>query len=314
MFNKAVFIGINESQISPEYWKRIDSVIKKRVHLNADAPEIKKELSDTDCLLVGFGILIDKDYIDSAPKLKYIGVLATAYDKVDTAHSRNRSISVCNVAGYSTEAVAEFAFAAILEHIRNLEKSKQLGREGLNEPTGYFGSEIKNKVFGVLGTGKIGSRVAEIAQGFGADVRYWSRNRKPQLESKGIKYEEADKFIPICDFLSLNFSTTKETKNFLNKSRVQKLKSGVTVIQAVSLETVDVDAMEERLNKNDISFIFENSEETQQDIFKRLSQHKNCIVYPITAFATKESMALRQKIFVENIENFLKGSPTNVVN
>ena len=313
-FEKILMIGIDEPKLDPEYWKRIDVLAEKRVYLPKDSPDIKKQLADTDCLLTNFGIKVDREDIDSASNLKYIGVLATAYGKIDIDYAKSRGIAVCNIPGYSTEAVAEFVFAIILEHIRELERGKKQAREGNYSEAGFSATEIRNKIFGIFGLGRIGSRVAEIALGFGADVRYWSRNRKKELEMKGAKYEDADILIPKCDFLSLHFAQTKDTENFLNEQRFQKIKKGAIVINAAPMELVDIDALEKRLKNGDITFILDHSDEMSEENLKRLSKYENYIIYPPIAYITKEARISKQEIFIENIENFLKGTPANKVN
>ena len=313
-FKKILTIGIKKFALDSIYWQRIEALAEKIVSCDKDSPEIKKELTDTDCLLTGFGIVVDKEIIDSAPDLKYVGVLATAYGKVDASYAKNKGISVCNIPGYATESVAEFVFAAILDHIRGVEEGKKRGREGNYSEVGISAIEIKNKIFGILGLGRIGGRVAEIALGFGADVRYWNIDRRKELEAKGIKYEEADSLIPQCDFLSIHFAQVKDTENFLNKERIQKIKKGAVVINTAPMELVDINALAERLGEEDMAFILDHSDEMSPENISKLSKFKNCIIYPPIAYITEEARITKQEIFIGNIENFLKGTPTSQVN
>ena len=313
-FRKTLIIGLTESSLDSKYWKVIDSMTEKKTYLPKDSPDIRKELADTDCLLLNFGIKIDKEDIDCAPKLKYIGLLATAYGKVNVEYAKSKGIIVCNIPGYSTEAVAEFVFAIILEHIRELERGKTQAREGNYSEAGFSAIEIKNKIFGILGLGRIGSRVAEIALGFGADVRYWSKNRKKELESRGIKYEELDILLPKCDFLSLHFAQVKDTENFFDEKKIQEIKKGAVVVNTAPMELIDINALEKRLKNEDMTFILDHSDEMTEESLRRLSKYKNCIIYPPIAYITKEARIKKQEIFVENIKNFLDGSPINSVN
>lgn len=313
-FKKILIIGINKFALDSVYWQRIETLTEKIVNCDKDSPEIKDELADTDCLLTGFGITINKKMMESAPNLKYIGVLATAYGKVDVDYAKSKGILVCNIPGYATEAVAEFVFAVILEHIRETERGKKQAGEGNYSEAGFSAIEIKGKVFGILGLGRIGSRVAEIALGFGADVRYWNIDRRKEFEERGIKYEDADNLIPKCDFLSLHFAQVNDTENFLNKERIQKIKKGAIVINTAPMELVDINALGKRLNDGDITFILDHSDEMSQENIKKLSKFKNCIIYPPIAYITKEARIAKQEIFIGNIESFSKGSPTNQVN
>ncbi|TAL47678.1 hypothetical protein EPN87_02360 [archaeon] len=313
-FRKLVTVGINESSIDASHWKQIDSLAEERISLT-DGSNIEEHLKDADCILVDpFAFKVDKNVIDMAPKLKYIGDSLTAYGKIDTEYAKSKGIIVSNVPGYSTESVAEFVFAIILESIRQLEKGKDAAREGDYSGLGFSLTEIKGKKFGIIGLGRIGSRVAEIASGFGADVMYWSRNRKPELEAKGIKYDDVERMISECDFLSLHLAQTKDTENFLNEDRMQKIKKNSIVINTAPMELVDIGALERRLMNGDMIFILDHSDEMKKDDLARLSKFDNCIIYPAIAHITKEAKMARQEIFVKNIENFLKGSPTNRVN
>lgn len=314
-FKKILMIGIGESRLDPEYWKRIDTLAEKIVKLPKDSSEIKKQLADTDCLLVGFGIPVNQEHLNSASHLKYIGTFSIAYGNVDIVYAKKKSIPVCNLDGNTTkEAVAEFVFAAILEYLRDLERGKKQAREGNYSEAGFSATEIKGKVFGILGLGKIGGTLSEIALAFHADVRYWSRHRKKELESKGIKYESADSLIPKCDFISLNFALNEDTKNFLNKKRIMKIKKGAVVINTSPMELVDINALNERLQREDMTFILDHSDEMTEEDLRKLSRHKNCIIYPPIAYVTKETRKGQQESFIGNIENFLKGLPTNIVN
>lgn len=315
-FKKIVTIGIGEQKLDPEYWRRIQALTEKFVMLPKDSPEINKQIADADCLLVNpFVFKVDKNLIDLAQKLKFIGVLATGYGAIDFEYAAKKDVVVCNIPGYSTEAVAEFAFALILDHIRDLDKAKaQIKAGDYSEPTFSNCYEIKSKKFGVVGLGRIGGRIAEIALGFGADVYYWSRNRKKGIEKKGVKYQEIEKLLSECDFISINLALAKETEGFMNTTLVDKIKHNAVLLNLAPNELVDFRALENRLKKGDITYIFDHPDELTIEQARQLSKYKNCIIYPPIGFQTEEARISKQEIFVGNIENFLKGTPTNKVN
>lgn len=314
-FKKILMLGIGETRLDPHYWKKIHNLGEKVVKLPKDSPEVKKQLSDADCLLVNFAVPVGKDYFDSTPGLRYLGTFSIAYGVIDIDYVKKKKVVVCNLDGNTTkEGVAEFIFAAILEHIRDLERGKRQARAGNYSEAGFSAIEIKNKVFGILGLGRIGRAVADIALAFQADVRYWSRHRKKEAEAKRITYQDADALIPQCDFLSLNFALNKDTEGFLDKKIIAKIKKGAVVINTSPMELVDIDALDKRLAKNDFTFILDHSDEMSEKDLRKLSKHKNCIIYPPIAYVTKETRIGQQESFIGNIENFLKGKPTNVVN
>jgi len=314
MFKKILLLNFEKINLKPEYWRRIDKITKEKILLNADSPEVKKHLTTADCLFLKVGMGADKTLIDSMPHLKYIGVLGTAFGHIDTTYAAKRDITVCNIAGYSTESVAEFVFAALLEYIREITRAKTQAQTGNFSEASYTGTEIKGKTFGIIGLGHIGRRVAEIAAcGLGANVLYWSHKRKKDAE-KRIKYVEIDTLLKTSDIISLHMSFNPKTKGFLNAKRIMMIKPGSIVINTAPMELVDINALEKRLKKGDITFILDHSDELDPKDAKRLAKYKNCILYPPIAYTTREATNLKQDIFISNLENFLKGKPTNKVN
>ena len=195
-----------------------------------------------------------------------------------------------------------------------MEEGKVRGRSGNYSEIGISANEIKDKIFGVIGLGTIGKRVAKIALGFGANVKYWSKNRKRNYEKKGIKYETLDKLIREADYLSINLAQAKETEKIFDKNRFKMVKSGAVIINTAPMELVDIEGLERRLKKEDITFILDHSDEMSEKDLKTLSKYKKCVIYPPIAYVSKEAAENRKRIFIENIDAFLKGKPQNVVN
>jgi len=310
-FKKALLIGITDSSLDKKYWKQLESSIEKKVFVEKDSPDIEKEIEDADCLLLAFATPVTKELLDKAKNLKYIGQFSTAFGKVDVDYAKSKGIPVSNLAGFSTESVAEFTIAAILEAIRGLETGKQRGRQLNVDESGIKAWEIKGKTFGVLGLGRIGTRVAEIAKGFGANVVYWSRNKRDASE---FEYMELDQLIAASDFLSIHLAEAPETVKIMNANRFASLKPNSVVINTCPMELIDLEGLTERLEKNDIIFILDHSDEMKKEDLEKLSKYQNCIVYPPMAYISEEAKVKRQEMFVSNIENFLSGTPTNRVN
>ena len=303
-FKKILVTGFSRENFDENVWERI----KKLTYTLVFEPA-----KDVDCLFSRFN-KVDKELIDSLPDLRYVGLLATGTGTVDLDYAKKKKIAVSNIPGYATESVGEWVFALILEHLRDLERAKQTARKGDFSGNGFTAAEIKGKKFGVIGLGRIGGRVAEIALGFGAEVSYWSRKRKKELEKKGISYEQLDNLISNCDFLSLHLQYTKDTAGILNEKRINSIKKGVIIINVSPMELVNIPALEKRLKRGEITFILDHPDEMNPQDVVKLSQYKNCLIYPPIGYVSKEGRELKQDIFVANIENFLKGKPTNKVN
>lgn len=301
---KILVTGFSQENLDTNIWARIGKLADKVVFEPED---------NVDCLFSRFN-KIDKKLIDSLPQLKYVGLLATGTGTIDLNCTKQKGIVVCNIPGYATESVAEWVFGLILEHLRDLERAKRVARTGDFSGDGFSASEIKHKKFGIIGLGRIGLRVAEIALGFGANVSYWSRTRKENVEKNDVSYEELDSLITTSDFLSLHTLTTKETEKILNRKRINSLKKGAIVVNVSGMEQVNIPSLAKRLAKNDITFILDHPDEMKKEDIKKLAGFSNCVIYPPIGFVSQEARTNKQTIFISNLENYLQGRPTNVVN
>ena len=315
VFNKMVFLNYKGSELWSQYWQRIDRLTTNKVLISKDDSKLQSELKNADALLLKpVGDKINKAFIDMVPKLKYIGMLGTGTQGIDLAYCNSKKIVVTNVRDYATEGVVEITFGWIFDQIREIEREKNVARKGDYSGSTFGGVEIKGKNFGVIGLGNIGRRTAEIAKAFGANVRYWSRNRRESEEKiLGIQYMDVNSLIQTSDFITLNISFAPETRDFLDGERINLIKKGSILINPSPMELINFDALVKRLNKNDMTFIFDHSDEVepkQLNIFKKFS---NCIIHLPIGFTTKEAFATKQESFAKNIESFLRGSPKNVV-
>ena len=308
-------VGYIKDDLGKKEWILLKKYSNEIVVLPKDSPEIDDNLSSTDCLLVKLGAKVNKQMIDAAPALKYIGMLGTGYGRIDTSYARKKNIIVCNIAGYSREGVAEFGFGILIEYVREISRAKlQASNEDYSEST-YVGTELKGKKFGVIGLGNIGNRIAEIGKfGFQADVSYWSKHRKEDAEKKGIQFKEINDLLKTSDFISLNLAYVPQTKEFIDKQKIQLIKPGAVFLNLAPMELIDIDALESRLKKDDITFILDHSDELSPKQAMQLSKYKNCIMYPPIGYVTKEATAAKKEMFIDNIENFLQGKPNNKVN
>jgi len=133
-FNHLLVVGIDRAKLEPQYWQRIESLTE---HLSfSESPSGEQ---DADGLLVGFETIVDRTVIGALPNLKYIGVLGTAFDRVDVAAAKERGIVVTNLPGYSTEAVAEFVFGMLLVCYRDLHRARSTAEQGKYEGSGFRG-------------------------------------------------------------------------------------------------------------------------------------------------------------------------------
>lgn len=314
-FKKILLLGYERQDFGKKEWIELDGLCVSKVLLPKESPRLDMSLKDADCLLINQGMVADGNMMDIGSNLRYIGILATGYNRIDTAKAKLKHITVCNVPGYATESVAEFVFASLLEHMREIERAKQHARGGDYSEVTFNGAHIKDKTLGIIGLGRIGQRVAQMgSQGFGAKVLYWSRKRKKDIERNGISYKSAEKILKESDIITTHLSYAKETLKFFNKKRISMIKPGAIFVNFAPMELIDLKALEERLKKKNMTFIMDHPDEMSPKDMKRLSKYKNCIIYPPIGFKTSEASILKKRIFINNLQNFLKGTPVNKVN
>jgi D-3-phosphoglycerate dehydrogenase len=310
-----VFLNYRGPELWTQYWHRIDRLTTNKILISKNDTNLQSELKNADALLLKpVGDKINKAFIDMVPKLRFIGMLGTGTGGIDLAYCNSKKIVVTNISDYATEGVVEITFGWIFDQIREIEREKNEARKGDYSGSTFGGVEIKGKNFGVIGLGNIGHRTAEIAKAFGANVRYWSRNRRESEEKiLDIKYMDVNSLIQTSDFITLNISSTPETRDFLDGERINLIKKGAILINPSPMELINFDALVKRLNKNDMTFIFDHSDEVEPKQLNILKNFSNCIVHLPIGFTTEEAMATKQESFAKNIESFLRGSPKNVV-
>ena len=310
---KIACLGFSGSELEDSYWDELDNLAMARV-LAADAAEAIAEHSDADALLVKLGAKVDKDLLDKLPNLNYIGMLGTGYGGIDTTYATSKGITVTNIADYATEGVAEFTFGILIEWCRGLSRALGLAWDGVYEDDEHPGMEIKGKKFGVIGLGNIGRRTAELAQAFGCDVSYWSHTRKQDAEDKGIKYQELDDLLTNSDIITLNLAFNPETEGIISADRIKKIKQNAIFINPSPMELIDFEALVARLKQDDLVFMLDHSDEMTEEQLKELKTIARCKIYPAIAYLTREASQLKKRIYIDNIKNYLNGSPSNKVN
>lgn len=265
-------------------------------------------------------VVLDKEVIESLPRLRYIGVLATGYNVIDISEAKKRGIVVTNVPDYSTMSVVQLTFALLLElthHVGLHSESVRRGDWTKSPDFCYWLTplvEIDGLTMGIIGYGRIGRAVAKVARAFGMDVIAYSRRLKNEGD-ENARFEEIDKIFETADVVSLHCPLTKETERIVNRERISLMKSTAFLINTGRGGLVDEQALAEALNNGRIAGAAVDvlSTEPPQPSNPLLTA-KNCIITPHIGWATKSARERLMKIVVNNIRAFLNGTPVNVVN
>lgn len=254
--------------------------------LPKDQDELGDRLADADLAVIA-NYPLRKEALAKAASLKYLCVAFTGVDHVAIDYCKEKGIAVSNCAGYSTESVAELTFSLILALYRKLSEGGCAARNGKTS-AGLMGIEIGHRKFGIIGTGAIGRRVADIASAFGADVYGCSRSRK----AASITYTDLDTLLSTCDIISVHLPLTSETRGVIdNAALADFLREG-----KIAGAGIDVFDGEPPLAKDD-----------------PLLSAPNTVLTPHVGFFTEEAMARRAVIVMDNLRAYLKGKQENVI-
>lgn len=316
MFAKGIVVDLLQERFLEPYLSRAKKQFQTLEFITSKDADFKEKVKEAEAILCLITTPITKEVIDAAPKLKYIGVRSTSFAAIDATYARSKGITVCNLGGYSTNAVAEFTIATLWEAARNLEASKQKARTGEIKlaMASNIGMELRGKTLGVIGAGKIGSRVAEIGLGIGMKVIYSSRNNKPELDAHGARQVEIDEIIKTSDCISLNLVSNKETLGIISKEKIALLKKDCIFVNPSPHALIDSEAMRKKAESGDIKFVFDHAYEIPYEEQQKFVNTPNCYVYTPIAIDTPETITTLWETFTNNIEKFLRGAPQNVVN
>lgn len=278
-----------------------------------DTQELIRRSEGADVLLLA-NLPLKGEVIRSVPNLKMISVAFTGIDHIDLEACREKGIRICNAAGYSTHSVAELAFGLMIAVYRHIVPCNTVTREGKTK-MGLIGNELYGKTLGIVGTGAIGMRVAEIGKAFGCKILAYSRSQKQDARDLGITYVSLEKLLSSSDIVTLHTPLSPETKQLINKERIARMKSSAVLINTARGPVVDSEALAEALNEGRIAGagidVFEMEPPLPMDHV--LLHSKNTVVAPHVAFATQEALVRRAGIAFDNIVAWMDGNPKNVM-
>lgn len=263
---------------------------------------------------------LSKNALKKMHNLKFIGVLATGFNIVDVDAAKELGIVVTNIPTYGTEAVSQMAIALLLEichHVGEHSQSVKSGEWSNNVDWCYWKYpliELADKTMGIIGYGRIGQGTGRIAQALGMKVLAYDQHKNQSLESDTMKYVELDELLVKSDVISLHCPLFESTKGIINKNTISKMKDGIKIINNSRGPLVVEEDLAEALNSGKVgaaALDVVSTEPIKMD--NPLLKAKNCIITPHISWAPKESRERLMNIAIENLNQFLKGNPINVV-
>lgn len=301
-------------------WDEVAALGKLTIHDRTPTDQIVTRAANADIILTNKTPL-DAATIANLPDLKFISVLATGYNIVDLAAASNRGITVSNVPVYGTDAVAEFVFALMLDFTKRTRCHSQWSHadQWQDAPDFCFWqnphfTELSGKTLGIIGFGRIGQRVGELAAAFKMDILAHSRSRSATA-SHPFKWADVDTIFRESDFVSLHCPLTPDNTGFVNAPLLASMKPTAFFINTARGPLVDEAALATALNQEKIAGAacdVVSAEPIRPD--NPLLGAKNLILTPHIAWAALEARRRLMHTTAQNIAAFLENSPVNQVN
>ena len=305
---------IRDGDLSLDVFKGFGDVTE---YENISLSELKKEVSDTDIILCN-KTLITKEIMDLAPRLKYIGTFATGYNNIDVEYASKKGITVCNAAGYSTNAVTAQVMGYILMHYTKIAEYNEFVKSGgwkqskIFSPIAFSADEVCGKKLGIVGYGSIGKSVRRAARALGMKVIV---NTRTVTEDGETSFVGLDELLEKSDVVTMHCPLNEQSRGMMNKDTFAKMKKGAFFINTSRGGVVVEEDLRAALESGHLSGaavdVLNTEPMTEDNI---LFGAPNLIITPHSAWSPYTTRKRLIAQVADNLESFLKGKPKNKVN
>ena len=279
----------------------VDYVADSNPESRDDAEEILRRVSDAEAVVISISTPLKADVIRCSPTLKFIQTWSTGVDNVDLEAASAAAIVVCNVPDFSTESVAEKTLGLMILGANRLADANAHAAAGGWDYMKFRGCELRGKTLAIVGHGRIGRRVAELARAFGMSV--------VALGSKSGK-DELHAALKRADFVTVHCPYTPATRHLLGREAFGGIKPGSTLINASRGGVVDEGALHDALEDGRVGFAAVDVFETEPPAKDHpLLRHPRAFVTPHCAWNTQEALDRLTESALENLEAYVLGRP-----
>lgn len=301
-------------------WEALEKLGDLQTYDKTSPEDVVSRISDAEVVIVNKTV-IDEAVLEACPSIKFITVLATGYNVVDTVAAAKRGIPVSNVPAYSTDSVVQHVFALLLEIAVHVGAHNKAVKEGEWTQSPYFSFwnypliELAGQTLGIVGYGAIGRAVAKVAQAFGMKVVANRRNPRPEDSADGVEMLSLDELYAVSDVISLHAPLNDSSKHMINQESIAKMKDGVILINTARGPLIEDEALAEALDSGKVYAAGIDVAATEPiPADNPLLTRENCIITPHIAWAPLAARRRLLEITAKNVEAFIDGKPQNQVN
>lgn len=287
------------------------------VYPSTNQNDVAERVKDAECIVTN-KVKINESTVGEAKNLRLVAVTATGYDNIDTAYCKSRGIAVCNVTGYSTDAVTEVTIAMVLSLFTHLPEYNRFVKSGDYTASGIANRlspvyrEIAGKTWGIVGYGNIGRSVATVAKALGCHVVATSRT--PRSDVKMLPLSELCR---VSDIISLHTPLTEETRGMIGENELRLMKPDAILVNVARGAVMDEEAVVRALLENRIgglgTDVYSVEPFPKDSPYARLSNCDRACLTPHMAWGAYETRLRVVDEIKENIRAFLRGEKRNRV-
>ena len=280
------------------------------VSLDTPKEELKQKIADYDCVLVRSQTEVNRELINSAPKLKLIGRAGVGVNNIDINCAQERGIAVINTPSGNSISTAEFAFGLMLALARNVALAHQHTQNGQWSRSQFVGSELAYKKLGIIGFGNVGRLLAERAKAFAMKVFAFD----PLVESsamsdQGVEKLSLEELLKNSDIISLHCGLNAQTQHIINNNNISIMKPGMMLINAARGELIDDNALLKALEEGRISKAAIDVYAVEPPTKNHpLLNHPQIITTPHLGASTHEAQKRVATLLAEQTISFFSGS------
>ncbi len=284
---------------------------------NSSNDEILERVKD-QTIVITKELPVGKDLIEKfPPSVKLICEAGTGYNNIDIEAAAKKGIKVCNVPGYSTEAVAQLAITFMLNLSSSMVmQQNMIKRNDFSNFTKYLQVphfELQNKTLGIIGTGTIGQQVIKIARAFGMNVLAYNRTPK-EYEDPNIKSVSLEELFKGSDFISIHCPLTPDTKHLVDKDKLKLMKPTAFIINTARGPIIKEPDLIEALENGWIAGAGLDVQDPEPpELDNPFFTMDNVILTPHIGWKCYEARQRLIQILAENIDSFIKEEPINIV-
>ncbi|MDD4628837.1 MAG: NAD(P)-dependent oxidoreductase [Candidatus Peribacteraceae bacterium] len=266
-------------------------------------PGVIEQCKDAEVLSCFIYSKLTKEVLARMPNLKLIVTRSVGFDHIDLIACQDRGIVVCNVPDYGSYVIAEHVFALLLSTMRRVNEGDKRVETGTFDFHGLRGMTLRGKTIGIMGTGKIGRRVAQVAHGFGMKIVAFDRCRTLELvDLLGVEYVSQEDLYARSDIITLHMPAIPEAEHMINEKAIAQMKDGMILVNTARGSLIDSKALLKGLKSGKIRYALLDVLEHEKNFGenRELIDHPNVVTTPHIAFYSEESV---RSMFVDCFES-----------